>query len=134
AMIGTAILATNGTDAATLTLGTNGVCLAGSGLALTLNLPLALSDAQTWQMDRRNLIFGSTVTGTADWTLNTSSQILWNVASGYSGNLIVTNSTNVNRFMKAGRWARSLTVRNSGSQRLEMAFTNADSSSGGRVC
>ncbi|MFA7052129.1 MAG: LamG-like jellyroll fold domain-containing protein [Kiritimatiellia bacterium] len=125
AMIGTAILATNGTDAATLTLGTNGVCLAGSGLALTLNLPLALSDAQTWQMDRRNLIFGSTVTGTADWTLNTSSQILWNEASGYSGNLIVTNSTNVNRFMKAGRWARSLTVRNSGSQRLEMAFTNA---------
>lgn len=125
AMIGTVVLATNGTDAATLTLGSNGVCLAGSGLALTLNLPLALSDAQMWQLDRRNLMFGNTVSGTADWILNTSSQILWSVASGYNGNLIVTNSTYVNRFVKAGRWARSLNVRNSGGQRLEMAFTNA---------
>lgn len=124
-MIGTVTLATNGTDAATLTLGSNGVCLAGSGLALTLSAPVALSDTQMWQLDRRNLVFNNTVSGTSDWALNMSSQILWNVASGYEGNLVVTNSTYVNRFMKAGRWARSLTVKNSGGQRLEMAFTNA---------
>ncbi len=124
-MIGTAVLATNGIDAATLSLGTNGVCLIGSGLGLTLNLPIALSAAQMWQLDRRNLTFGGTVSGTADWILNTSSQILWNVSSGYSGNLIVTNSTSINRFYKSGKWAKSLTVRNSGGMRWEMAFTDS---------
>ena len=125
-MIGTAFLATNGTDAATLSLGTNGVRLAGSGLSLTLNLPLALGATQTWQLDRRNVTFGGTVSGTADWILCASSQVFWNVASGYSGNLIVSNSVFNQRFYKAGRWAKSLTIKNSGNTRLEMAFTSTN--------
>lgn len=122
-MIGTASFVTNGVDAATLTLGSNGVCVAGSGLALTLNVPLALSDAQTWQMDRRNLTFGDTVSGTSDWALNMPSQTLWNVASGYSGNLMVTNSFYISRFYKAGRWAKSFTIKGGG--RWEMPFTGS---------
>ena len=121
-MIGTVTFATNGVDAATLTLGSNGVCLAGSGLSLTLNMPLALSGAQTWQVDRRNLIFNNTVSGTSEWALNLSSQVVWNVASGYSGNLIVTNSSCTTRFTKSGQWAKSLTQKWGG--RVEMTFTN----------
>jgi autotransporter-associated beta strand protein len=122
-MIGTVIFATNGADAAVLTLGSNGVCVIGSGLALTLNVPLALSAAQTWQVDRKNLTFNSPVSGTADWTLNLSSQVLWNVAAGYSGNVMVSNAFAVTRFTKTGQWAKSLTQKWGG--RLEMTFTNS---------
>jgi len=124
---GTVTFGTNGADAATLTLGTNGVCLGGSGLALTMSLPLVLSDAQTWLLDRRNLTFNGTVSGAADWILSTSSQVTWNVASGYGGNLIVSNSVFTQKFNKAGRWAKSLTIKNSSSTRLEMAFTSPNS-------
>ena len=122
-VVGTVTFATNGANAASLTLGTNGVCLVGSGLGLTLNLPLALSDAQTWQLDRRNLIFNSTVSGTSEWALNMPSQTTWNVASGYSGNLIVTNASYVTRFCATGQWAKAFTQKWGG--RTEMTFTNA---------
>ena len=122
-MVGTVTFATNGAHAASLALGTNGVCLAGSGLGLTLNLSLALSDVQTWQVDRRNLTFNSPVSGTSDWTLNLSSQVVWNVAAGYSGNLIVTNSSYVTRFCATGQLAKAFTQKWGG--RTEMTFTNS---------
>ena len=128
AMIGTVTLGTNGADAATLTLGTNGVCLSGSGLALSLNLPLALGGAQMWQLDRRNVAFSGSVSGSDDWVLNMASQVVWNAASGYNGNLTVSNAVNYQRFYKAGRWAKSFKiVSSSGSTRWEMAFTNSAS-------
>ena len=127
-MIGTVTFATNGVNAAVLTLGANGVCLAGSGLALSLNSPLVLGDAQSWQLDRRNVTFNNTVSGSGDWVLNMSSQLIWNVASGYSGNLIVTNAINVNRFNKTGRWGKSFKIVSSpGATRWELAFTNSAS-------
>lgn len=122
-MIGTVVLMTNGVDAATLTLGSNGVALAGSGYALTLNVPLALSQAQTWQLDRRNLTLNTTVSGSVPWVLDMPSQTVWSVASGYSGALTLTNTTSLTRFDKAGQWAQSLTLRGSGSSRWEMRFT-----------
>ena len=107
---GTISFSTNGTDAATLSLGMNGVCLAGSGLGLTLNMPIALSEAQTWRLDRRNLTFNSVISGSSDWVLNMASQTYWYAASGYNGNLTFTNSANATAyFFKAGRWAKSLT-------------------------
>ena len=109
-MVGTAVLTTNGANAAILTLGAGGVCMAGAGLALALNVPLALGAAQTWQLDRRNLIFSNTVSGASDWTLNMASQTYWYAASGYSGNLAFTNSPSnaTAYFYTTGRWAKSL--------------------------
>lgn len=122
-MLGTISVATNGVDAARLTLGSNGVALAGSGYALTLNAPLALSQAQTWQMDRRNLTLNTTVSGSVPWVIDMPSQTVWSVASGYSGPLTLTNTTSVTRFDKAGQWAKALTLRGSGSSRWELRFT-----------
>lgn len=122
-VLGTAVLTTNGTDAATLTLGAGGVGLSGSGLALSLGLPLALSAPQVWQLDRCNVTFNETVSGASDWTLDMPSQTMWNVASGYSGNLTITNAISTSRFTKSGRWAKTFTIKGGG--RWEMTFKDA---------
>ena len=126
ALLGTVTIATNGADAAVMTLGAGGVSLEGSGLALTWNLPLVLSAAQTWQAGRRRLTFGGTVSGSSDWTMAGTSGVYWNVASGYSGTLAVPNASanSIYRFSQAGRFAKSLSLSGPNtSTRLELAFT-----------
>ncbi|MDD4102138.1 MAG: hypothetical protein PHU80_05835, partial [Kiritimatiellae bacterium] len=118
-------IGTNGTDTATLTIGNSGVRLSNSGLALTFNLPLALSDSQIWDAASNMLSFSDTVNGTADWTMAGTSGIYWNVASGYNGNLAIPNAAapSICRFSQAGQIAKSFSLSGpSTAIRIEMSF------------